>query len=151
MMSRDTSQRLGSDMRKWAKKIIVHQLRKVADAGKILPLVESGDLRGKYAIKANARAIATATRSRLTVTIPRGDRQSKRVNDILSKLPQWEFDYIVRQFREGMKAHLAGKLTALPANRGGVVRGGTTATRTIGGTGPTTRQRGIRGHVERRI
>jgi hypothetical protein len=87
------------DIRRWAKKRTREYAGNLADDGMILPLVQSGQLRDKFSKQARAEATSTAKRSRLTIVMPRGDRQSSTVNRILTMLPYWEYDYIRRNFR----------------------------------------------------
>lgn len=101
--------RLKQDLRRWAKKR-VHQeiVPNLIKDEIILPLVHTGTLRDTFSRGAAARAISTSSRSRLTITIPRGDRQAARVNTQLTRVPYWEFDFIRRRFRDALKDGIAG-------------------------------------------
>lgn len=104
--------RLRADLRRWAKKRIREEV--VPNLIKdeiILPLVREGDLRDRFSKAAQARAISTAKRARLTITIPRGNRQAATVNKNLTRTPYWEFDYVVKQFRTALVNGFVGRFT----------------------------------------
>jgi hypothetical protein len=102
--------RLKQDLRRWAKRRIREEI--VPNLIKdeiILPLVHTGLLRDRFSKAAQARAVATAKRARLTITIPRGNRQAANVNAQLTRLPYWEFDFIRHQFRAALIDGIAGR------------------------------------------
>lgn len=108
-------------IRKWAKDRTREYAANFQADGIILPLVRSGELRDTHAKQARGVATATARRVRLTMTIPRGGRQSQVVNRVLSTLPYWEHDYITKNFidnyREAIRIdtneHRAGQFRAM--------------------------------------
>ncbi len=115
------SRKVVYDVRKWAKDRTKEYAASMQADGIILPLVRSGDLRDKFASKAHSSAIATRKRCRLTITIPRGDRQSQTVGRVLGTLPYWEGDFIAKNFianfREAIKSgtirHVDAKVASL--------------------------------------
>lgn len=105
--------RLRADLRRWAKKRVREEIvPNLIKDEMILPLVHEGKLRDLFSRAAAARATATTKRARLTITIPRGDRQAARVNTNLSRLPYWEFDFIRRHFRAALVAGINGRQLA---------------------------------------
>ena len=112
---------LHQDIRQWAKKRTREYAGNLADDGVMLPLVMEGKLRDEYSKTSRATATATAKRARLTITIPRGDRQNKWAVRILGMLPVWEFNQIVkwfdRAFSEGIAKGLASRFIASPDGR----------------------------------
>jgi hypothetical protein len=118
--------RLRADLRRWAKKRVREEIvPNLIKDEVIVPLVREGALRDRFSKASNARATATARRARLTITIPRGDRQAARVNTQLTRLPFWEFDFIRRQFRGALVDGIAGRFMARSAvgRRGTIAEG----------------------------
>lgn len=108
------------DIRAWARKIARDYASNLAEDGKILPLVWSGDLRAEKFGKSHARATATHKRAQLTITLPRGNRQSATVARIMGTLPIWEFNEIVRWFGVALTAGIKTGLTPrISASTGG--------------------------------
>jgi hypothetical protein len=112
---------LHEDIRKWAKNRTREYAANMAEDGVMLPLVMDGKLRDEYSKMSRARATSTATRSRLTITIPRGDRQNKWAVRILGMLPVWEFNEIVKWFggalQQGLERGIAARFAASPDGR----------------------------------
>ena len=102
---------LHADIRKWAKDRTREYAANLADDGVMLPLVMEGKLRDQYSKQSRASATATANRCRLSITIPRGDRQNKWAVKILGMLPVWEFNAIVKWFDKALSEGIAGGLT----------------------------------------
>jgi hypothetical protein len=112
---------LHHEIRAWAKKRTRECAANLADDGVMLPLVMEGKLRDEYSKKSRATATATAKRARLTITIPRGDRQNKWAVRILGMLPVWEFNQIVKWFGsalvQGLAKGLSSRFMASPDGR----------------------------------
>ncbi len=110
-----------ADVRKWAKAHAREYAANLADDGVMLPLVLNGNLRDEYSAQSKARATATTTKARLTITIPRGDRQNKWAVRILGMLPVWEFNEIVKWFgsalQQGLQRGIASRFSASPDGR----------------------------------
>lgn len=100
------------ELRKWAKNRTREYAANLAEDGVMLPLVLTGTLRDEYSKTARARAVSTAKKARLTITIPRGDRQNKWAVRILGMLPVWEFNAIVKWFDKALADGLNKALTA---------------------------------------
>ena len=93
---------LHEDIRKWAKGRTRERAANLAEDGVMLPLVQDGKLRDEYSKASRAHATATAKKARLTITIPRGDRQNKWAVRLLGMLPVWEFNSIVKWFDQAL-------------------------------------------------
>jgi hypothetical protein len=100
------------DIRAWAKNKVRDYAVNLSADDVMLPLVYTGDLRDGAIAGARSRAISTASKTQLTITIPRGGRQNHWAVRILGELPGWEFDYIVANFGSALNASLQGGLTA---------------------------------------
>ncbi len=107
-----TRKEIRHDIRAWARKRTREYAMNLSDDGVILPNVQSGDLRSGTFGAPRSSAIATAKRARLTVTMPRGDRQNKWTARSLGTLPHWEFDAIVAAFGQSLTAGLSGALSS---------------------------------------
>ncbi len=112
---------LHEDIRKWAKDRTREYAANLADDGVMLPLVMDGKLRDEYSKTSRASATATATKARLTITIPRGNRQNKWAVRILGMLPVWEFNEIVKWFgsalQQGLQRGIASRFAQSPDGR----------------------------------
>lgn len=89
---------LWDHIRKWAKNRAREYADNFTEDGQILPLVMQGKLRDEYSAKSRAVATSTAKGARLTITIPRGNRQNKWAVSLIPLLPRWEEEAIVKWF-----------------------------------------------------
>jgi len=131
-VSMSAAKQAREDIRAWARKIAREHAANLAEDGKILPLVWSGDLRAEKFGKSHARATATQKMARLTITLPRGDRQSATVARIMGTLPIWEFNEIVKWFGVALTAGIKTGLTPRIIASTGGRSVGAGATRSVG-------------------
>jgi hypothetical protein len=105
--------RLRADVRRWAKQRVRKEIiPNLIKDELILPLVHEDKLRKGFSRGARARATSTTNRSRLIITIPRGNRQAATVNRVLTKLPYWEFNFIRKQFTIALIKGINGRPTS---------------------------------------
>lgn len=109
-LSRSGAKTARKDIRAWARRIVRDYAGNLAEDGVILPLVFTGSLRAEKFGASQARATATQKWARLTITIPRGDRQAERVVQVLGTLPVWEFNQIVKWFGTALHAGMQNGL-----------------------------------------
>jgi hypothetical protein len=133
-----TRKQIYADIRAWARKKAREYAANLAEDGTILPLVQTGDLRRWQFGAPTSRAVATSTRARLTITMPRGDRQNKIVGRMLGTLPVWEFNEIKKYFGTALSAGLSGAIGARMAGSatGRSVGAGASRPVATGGRGP---------------
>lgn len=112
-----------ADLMRWAKKRVKEIANNLNTDGVMLPLVMDGVTRKAALSGAYAKAIATAKKAQLTITIPRGHAMPQRYADIISRLPEWEFNFIRQRFA----ARLASAMSPLANARLEKIRAGIAA------------------------
>lgn len=96
-----------ADIMRWAKKRSYEIASNLSADGIMLPLVMDGTTREAALGGARSQATVTTKKARLTITIPRGHAIPQRYSDIISMLPEWEFNYIRQHFAANLKAAIS--------------------------------------------